>query len=267
MTTIIRLSQSRAQLPLGPLFQSSCLRLPTPRVGLCFLFRAGSIDLINALSRELDLPNTYPSALAETESVERAQFLVGLGYTVATAHCVAMNTDYLDRQPYRACIKGDLEMISLFAKQGFDFNLPNPEGITCLMLAADANRPLVIRKLAGELHVDVDRRDPHGANALMYAVDMGALDSIRELVRFGADVNAVIDENWTALASAIEFAPNRGTRRLLHALGARRNIQPEMKPLVAIAMDRIDKDENGSLDYSSAVGDWLSWRHAGGALV
>ena len=188
--------------------------------------------------------------------MHRARLLFSLGY-VDNVHCVDMVAPCVERQPYLACRDGDLEMIALFAEHGFDFNQKLPEHLTtCLMDAAEAGNADVVRTLVECHNVSVHLRDVGGATALICAAFTANLETIRELVSLGSDINAVDDRNRTPVAKAIEFHRGAEVRRFLHSAGARCDILPTMGSLAATAVRvQLKRPETGPL------GDWLTWQH------
>lgn len=73
-----------------------------------------------------------------------------------------------------------------------------------LHLAATAGRPHMIRALV-DLELDIDNPDALNATPLIHAAASGCIEAVKACVEAGADVNAVMNGNRTALDGAHEY--------------------------------------------------------------
>lgn len=90
----------------------------------------------------------------------------------------------------------DYKSLRKSLKAGQDPFGENDQGWCALHYAARKNSKTVMQELLAyeKLRMNtrlVDRRNIHGATALHFAASLGAKNSVKELIRFGADVNAM----------------------------------------------------------------------------
>lgn len=151
--------------------------------------------------------------------------------------------------------KGNLYEVSRLLNKGADPNIPNPEGYTPLMMAAqlhnaklaellmDAGANIHARNRFGEtaimlasyhgqtemvkqLYIRGAEINHSGWNPLLYAATGGHLDTIQLLLKGGADINAVSDNGSSALMMAVRNNHSDAVALLLK-LGADPTIKNE----------------------------------------
>jgi ankyrin repeat protein len=112
------------------------------------------------------------------------------------ALCVSSCTSRVERERsdlVRAIGDGDYEEFKHLAERGYDIAGPDRSGnrLTPLMWAVHLNQREIADYLLSN-GVDVNRQDRYGWTALIYAVLQGddAFETVRDLVKRGADVNA-----------------------------------------------------------------------------
>jgi ankyrin repeat protein len=101
-----------------------------------------------------------------------------------------------------AAISGDLMKVRQLFDEGADANFANRLGVTALMVAAQWNRPEVVRFLLSK-GADVEAQESSsGCNALMFACLSGNPEVVRLVLEHGASVNARNIDGRTALMTA-----------------------------------------------------------------
>ena len=265
LTVLQLVGKGHTECVLAMLLQSHSGDWEASQEARLIVMRKGSVELIEALSSKIDFLAVYPAALAECESAEKARLLIHIGYKAGGIHSVELTTPAYERQPYRACREGDLGMIALFADHGFDFNLPDVNSNkTCLWRATEGGQSQILRVLVKDFHVDVNFRGPGGNTALACAAYDASINTVRELGRLGCDINAVNDDNRTALEMAMAFDLTGAVRRFLHSCGARRDIHPKgYSSLTPLLIQRRTLNDA----TLSPMGDWLSWQYEDASLV
>ncbi|PAA87404.1 hypothetical protein BOX15_Mlig013042g1 [Macrostomum lignano] len=93
------------------------------------------------------------------------------------------------------------------------FDLPDSEGVTALMLAADAGHHQLIEKLV-ELGASVQVQDSHGRTALTRACEAGHVRAAKSLIDNGADASHQDDRGLTC----VQWAEQNGHSELLRLL-------------------------------------------------
>src|SRR5262245_40702301 len=91
-----------------------------------------------------------------------------------------------------AAQSGNVPAVDLLIAAGADVNAVNRYGITALALAARQGNAALLENLlkAGADSQIADSAESEGQTLLMHASHTGSVDSIRLLVKYGADVNA-----------------------------------------------------------------------------
>ena len=186
----------------------------------------GSEDLIFRVGKNVNFPQILPSALAFCTNISKSRLLVQIGYSTSVVHLKVGDKGRVG-QPNLACRSGDADMLAFYHDHHFDFDSRDPTGMTPLIAAAEAGQAESIRILVESYGASVTHDDGSGNTALMFASWNGHTDCIRELVRYGADINAVDEDGWPSIASALSLHNREGVARLLFALGARLDIHPK----------------------------------------
>lgn len=98
---------------------------------------------------------------------------------------------------------GNLEIVQLLAQAGSDINVKDNSGLTALMLAIDGwgdVRHLPVVQYLVRVGADIDAGNVNGVTALMIASEMGDEFIVKLLLEEGANINALDNRGWTALA-------------------------------------------------------------------
>jgi ankyrin repeat protein len=117
-----------------------------------------------------------------------------------------------------AAMNGDAATVRAVLDLGADVNKPDPEGLTALIWATLANRYEVVRLLL-DRGADPNRVDRYRMTALLYAasVDYGDTRVLDALLAAGAKLDAKNEEGLTALGRALKFGHTKAAARLREA--------------------------------------------------
>lgn len=107
-----------------------------------------------------------------------------------------------------AAATGDLKGVEAFVRQykreGHDINKKDDNNKTALMYAINYDQDHVVSwLLKNDAHVNI--KDRRGYTALHYAVERGSTSNIKQLIHWGADINALTNENNTVALLAPNF--------------------------------------------------------------
>ena len=122
-----------------------------------------------------------------------------------------------------AVVKGQIENVRTFIRNGVDPRLPNEFNQTLLHLAASGGRMKVVKYLIDECGVDVNEecltftvdntREPGGGTALTMAVRHGQEAVVKYLLKSGAEVDLLQDGQ-----TALMIAARRGHANIVNIL-------------------------------------------------
>lgn len=88
----------------------------------------------------------------------------------------------------------------LSSVKGLDINLPNPDGLSLLQLAAREGHSQIVEILLKQPSIDVNQVSINGWTALHFAARLGYTDIVKMLLEAkGIDVNIANSDGWTAL--------------------------------------------------------------------
>ncbi|HEV2201182.1 MAG TPA: ankyrin repeat domain-containing protein [Bryobacteraceae bacterium] len=145
------------------------------------------------------------------DDVETANLLIGSGANVKSANRYGVTPLSL------ACLNGNAAMIEALLKAGADPNTALPGGETALMTAARTGKVDAVKALVAH-GADVNVKEPkRGQTALMWAAADGNTAVVEELVEHGADMHAKTKANFTPLLFAIREGRIDTVRALLKA--------------------------------------------------
>jgi ankyrin repeat protein len=114
---------------------------------------------------------------------------------------------------------GDAIALAEIIKKGTDLDIIDSNGMTPLMVAADAKR-LDILKLLVKANVPLNAQDKWGQTALMIAAGRGDALCVKLLIAAGANLQLVAKNKLTALGYAAENSAKE-VARLLRQAGAK----------------------------------------------
>ena len=145
------------------------------------------------------------------DDLDTAKSLLQSGAAVNTANRYGVTPLSL------ACTNGSAAMIGLLLNAKADPNLALPGGETPLMTAARTGKVDAVKVLlAHDALVDAKDTD-HSQTALMWAAAEGNVDAIIELIRAGADVQAVSKGGFSSLMFAVREGQKDAVVALLKA--------------------------------------------------
>ena len=145
------------------------------------------------------------------DDAESAQLLIASGADVNARNRYGVTPLSL------ACTNGSAKMIGLFLNAKADVNLAQPGGENPLMTAARTGKPDALKLLL--VHgADVKAKDDdRGQTALMWAAAEGNTTAVELLIGFGADIHAVSKGGFTPLLFAVREGKEDTVRALLKA--------------------------------------------------
>lgn len=128
-----------------------------------------------------------------------AKKLISLGVPINRRECMLHWTPL-----HLACYQGKLEMAELLIDSGADvnisdiYNVSNPElnlGRRPLHIAVEANQKALVKLLCCK-RANVNAQALEQGTPLVYAVTLGREEIAQELIRGGADINALVKQFW-----------------------------------------------------------------------
>lgn len=145
------------------------------------------------------------------------------------------------------------ELARLLLDMGAEVNARDLRGMTALAYTEDV---ALMRLLLGR-GADVHARDRRGNPVLMHAAVSKNAALVRELVAHGAEVNAVGEDNQTALIACVRRRPDLFVVRELIAAGADVGaVDDEGESAISIVQDalaEIDNDEQELMDEHELI--------------
>ena len=144
----------------------------------------------------------------------------------------------------RAVVEDQEEMAMILVESGADVNIPNKEGQTCLMMAAQ-NGALHVVQLIISKGTDIHCKDKNGDTALLLGIGGGHFDIVEELFLKGANANSH-EGDKCALRKALEM----GSEAEKH--------YPYKRVVSLLIKEGYDLDWRDSNDYTT-----LQWARAG----
>jgi ankyrin repeat protein len=127
---------------------------------------------------------------------------------------------------YSAIRADDLRQMKALLDEGVSANAPGLDGVTPLMVAAEAGS-LDAMKMLIDRRADVNAKNAYGSTALMWSVTDAR--KVRLLLDHGADVNVAARSGRTALIIASFGSPSAEVVRMLLAKGANVQVMDQRK--------------------------------------
>ncbi len=113
-----------------------------------------------------------------------------------------------------AAQRGNKEIVTLLLQSGVDPNIGDADGKTALYWASKKGHRDIVQILIGSRLVDVNHKSPWGMTALHESVRGGHVDAVEELLKAGADINALdVDER-----TPLYWASERGYAKVVDML-------------------------------------------------
>ena len=157
----------------------------------------------------------------------------------------------------KASENGDTETVKMLLEKGADVNAKTMDyfGVTALIQASYYGHTEIVKKLLATKGILVNKKDNYGSTALIKASHEGHPEIVRLLLDAGANINAITNENITALhvAAIISIEPpkvDRGTEivKMLLKEGADVNMKNEYN---RTALQSVIASDGGWPDYGS----------------
>ena len=122
--------------------------------------------------------------------------------------------------------KGDASTFYSLLESGADVDAKKSNGTTALMVAANNDRPELLKALISR-GAEVNAKNNFGNTALINAASFGQVEMVRDLLIAGANVKAKNESGWSALKFALKSAHThednyRQVVELLRAYGAKK---------------------------------------------
>lgn len=139
----------------------------------------------------------------------------------------------------------DLDAIEKLINAGADVN--NPSGLfatTPLMWAIEAARngsKLTLVQFLLAHGADANLQDYFGATPLMNAAWEGNLPIVQLLIKAGADINKISNDNWTTLMKAVFGRDDESAHSIIQCLikaGAKTTMQRDSKTVLVYAIEK-----------------------------
>jgi len=140
--------------------------------------------------------------------------------------CVAASAVESQDKLYSAIRANDLRQVKALLDEGLSANVEGPDGITPLMVAAEAGSADAMKMLI-ERGANVNAKNTYGSSALMWSVTDAK--KVRLLLDHGADVNVTARSGRTALIIASFANPSSEVVRMLLAKGANVAVMDQRK--------------------------------------
>ena len=102
-----------------------------------------------------------------------------------------------------AIVYEDVDVVRLMIKNGAEINLCDNHNVTPLIRAVKTNNVDIVKTLLENKLVDIEAEDCHQNTALMLAIKRENVDIAEKLIKRGADVNHVCEDNDTYLYWAV----------------------------------------------------------------
>ena len=157
----------------------------------------------------------------------------------------------------KASENGDTETVKMLLEKGADVNAKTTDyfGVTALIQASKNGHTEIVKKLLATKGILVNQEDNYGSVALIKASYNGHTEIVKLLLDAGANINAITNENITALhvAAIISIKPpkvDRGTEivKMLLKEGADVNVKNENN---RTALQSVIARDDGWPDYES----------------
>ena len=97
-----------------------------------------------------------------------------------------------------------VDAIHVLLKAGFNTNIVDEDGWTCLMYAVDNNCSNEVLQAIIDHGADVNATNKRNCTALMLACEKGDVDAIHVLLKAGSDTNIVNEDGLTCLMYAVD---------------------------------------------------------------
>jgi ankyrin repeat protein len=118
-----------------------------------------------------------------------------------------------------AAQNGELSTVQDLLSYGANVNAADNNGWTPLMCAAENGHLMAIQALLSAPGIDIDAKSPDGDAALILAAQNGNDEAVKALINKGANVNAANNNGWTPLMSAAQHGHLTTIQILLSAKG------------------------------------------------
>ncbi|ELT99128.1 hypothetical protein CAPTEDRAFT_66131, partial [Capitella teleta] len=107
-----------------------------------------------------------------------------------------------------AAIAGDEDIVNLLMSKGAKIDSKDLKGATPLHKASEYNCTDVARVLLRQISIPLEARDQDNYTPLLTAISYGSLAIVRMLIKEGAEIDVIDDEDKTAVYLAVEFDQN-----------------------------------------------------------
>jgi ankyrin repeat protein len=159
--------------------------------------------------------------LNDEARMEMLKHAVRQGHTHAVEHIISSNKFDLDATDskgltaaHHAAAANDLKILEMLKNAGANMDTASNNTLTPLMHGARSNAAATVKYLSNLEGMDINKTDADGRTALFHAAQSGSLDTVKELLKAGADPNIKDKFDY----SAIHAAAQRGDAAMIKLL-------------------------------------------------
>lgn len=102
-----------------------------------------------------------------------------------------------------ACFRGNIELIIKLTENNADYNAVNRQGLNCLHVAAQGNKPQSLVYMVEKYKIDININDKVGSTALHWACYTGSENVLNFLLAMNPEINAQDNDGYTPLHLAV----------------------------------------------------------------
>ncbi|KAM3441348.1 hypothetical protein NHJ13734_002926 [Beauveria thailandica] len=151
----------------------------------------------------------------DDKNEDMIRFLVSQG---ANINCCKSNGEPALACAILRCTHNQIEIVDMFIRAGADLTQRGPDGRTPLILASTLSNGSNIVKIILEHNSDnVDAKDNNGETALQLAIHARCRQSVRQLLKHGANPNQFTEEGISMLSLAVCRNDDVLLRQLINA--------------------------------------------------
>ena len=102
-----------------------------------------------------------------------------------------------------ACFRGNVDLIIKLLENQADYTASNCQGLNCLHVSAQANKPQSLIYMLERFGLDINTRDSVNSTPLHWACYTGSQDAVNFVLAQNAEINLQDKEGYTPLHLAV----------------------------------------------------------------
>jgi ankyrin repeat protein len=102
-----------------------------------------------------------------------------------------------------ACFRGNIELIIKLIENKADYNAVNRQGLNCLHVAAQGNKPQSLVYMIEKFKMNINLNDKVGSTALHWACYTGSENALNFILAMDSQINAQDKDGYTPLHLAV----------------------------------------------------------------